>query len=69
MATDAAGYSGRKRPWREFDYGLKATQYWVKTHTAIEVDSFALLSYEMTSSKVHESQMFSEVWDRLPSNF
>jgi len=68
VATDATGFSGRKRPWREVDHGLKATQDWVKTHAAIEADSFIVLSYELTASNVHESQMFKNVWDRMPSN-
>ena len=67
VATDATGFSGRKRPWREVDHGLKATQDWVKTHAAIEVDSFIVLSYQLTESNVHESQMFSEVWNGLPN--
>jgi len=68
VATDATGFSGRKRPWREVDHGLKATQDWVKTHVAIETDSFIVLSYELTASNVHESQMFASVWDGLPAN-
>lgn len=68
IATDATGFSGRKRPWREVDHGLKATQDWVKTHAAIETDSFIVLSYKLTASNVHESQMFSRVWDGLPAN-
>ena len=68
MATDATDYSGRKRPWREVDHGLKATQDWVKAHAAIETDSFVVLSYELTSSNVHESQMFADVWNHLPKN-
>jgi hypothetical protein len=68
VATDATGFSGRKRPWREVDHGLKATQDWVKTHVAIETDSFIVLSYELTASNVHEGQMFASVWGRLPAN-
>lgn len=68
IATDATGFSGRKRPWREVDHGLKATQDWVKTHAAIETDGFIVLSYELTASNVHESQMFARVWDGLPEN-
>jgi hypothetical protein len=68
VATDATGFSGRKRPWREVDHGLRATQDWVKTHAAIETDSFIVLSYELTASNVHESQMFASVWDGLPAN-
>ncbi|MBE0518850.1 MAG: transposase [Thermoplasmata archaeon] len=68
IATDASGFSGRKRSWRETDHGLKATQDWVKIHAAIEVDQFFVLSYCLTESKVHDSQMFPEVWDGLPQN-
>ena len=68
VATDATGYSGRKRPWREVDHGLKATQDWVKTYAAIETDSFIVLSYSLTESNVHDSQMFADVWDKLPPN-
>lgn len=53
VATDATGFSGRKRPWREVDHGLRATQDWVKTHAAIGTDSFTVLSYELTASNVH----------------
>ena len=68
IATDASGFSGRKRSWRETDHGLKATQDWVKIHAAIEVDQFFVLSYCLTESNVHDSQMFPEVWDSLPDN-
>ncbi len=67
-ATDASGFSGRKRAWRETDHGIKATENWVKIHAVIEVDEFFVLSYELTESNVHDSQMFSEVWNGLPSN-
>jgi hypothetical protein len=40
----------------------------VKTHAAIEVDNFIALSYELTALNVHESQLFSEVWNGLPDN-
>ena len=65
IATDASGFSGRKRSWRETDHGLKATQDWIKIHAAIEVDQFFVLSYCLTESNVHDSQMFPEVWDNL----
>jgi len=67
-ATDASGFSGRKRSWRETEYGIKATESWVKLHAVIEVDSFFVLSYVLTDSDVHESQMFKEAWNGLPSN-
>jgi hypothetical protein len=40
----------------------------VKVHAAIEVDEFLMLSYALTSSNVHDSQMFAHMWDKLPSN-
>ncbi|MCX6652814.1 MAG: transposase, partial [Methanomassiliicoccales archaeon] len=67
-ATDASGFSGRKRSWRETDYAVKANQDWVKIHAVIEVDEFFVLNYCLTESNVHDSQMFSEVWSGLPSN-
>ena len=68
VATDATGFSGRNDSWRETDYGIRAIQDWVKTHAAIEIDSFFVLGYSLTKSNVHESQMFGEVWDGLPEN-
>ena len=68
VATDATGYSGRKRSWRETSYAMKAKENWVKVHAAIEVDEFIVLSYRLTKSNVHESQMFKEVWQELPDN-
>jgi len=68
IATDGSGFSGRKRSWRETDYGIKAKQDWVKIHAAIEVDRFFVLSYCLTDSNVHESQMFGDVWNGLPRN-
>ena len=67
-ATDASGFSGRKRSWRETDHAVKAMENWVKIHAVIEVDSFVVLNYELTPSNLHDSQMFSNVWDRLPKN-
>ncbi len=67
IATDASGFSGRKRSWRETDHGLKATQDWVKIHAAIEVDEFFVLNYCLTKSNVHDSKMFAKVWEELPS--
>jgi hypothetical protein len=68
VATDATGYSGRKRGWRETPYAHRPNEDWVKTHAAIEVDRFLVLSYELTASNVHDSQVFSDVWERLPKN-
>ncbi len=67
-ATDASGFSGRKRSWRETDHAVKASENWVKVHAAIEVDEFLVLSYSLTGSNVHDSQMFADVWDHLPNN-
>ena len=68
VATDATGYSGRKRGWRETKHARRAKEDWVKVHAASEVDEFLVLSYELTRSNVHDSQVFADVWDRLPSN-
>lgn len=68
IATDSTGLSGRNKSWRETDYGIRAIQDWVRVHAAVEVDSFFILSYELTKSNVHESQMFEEVWNDLPEN-
>lgn len=43
-ATDASGFSGRKRSWRETDHSIKAIKNMVKVHAAIEVDEFLVLS-------------------------
>jgi transposase len=68
VATDATGYSGRKRSWRETSYAMKAKENCVKVHAAMEVDEFLVLSYGLTKSNVHESQVFEEVWQKLPEN-
>jgi hypothetical protein len=68
LATDATGYSGRKRSWREAPHASKAREDWVKVHAAVEVDEFIVLSYSLTRSNVHESRMFEEVWHELPDN-
>ena len=68
IATDAAGFSGRKRGWRETPHAHRAREDWVKTHAAIEVDSFLILSYELTASNMHDSQAFSDVWKGLLEN-
>jgi len=68
VATDATGYSGRKRSWRETKHAWRAREDWVKVHATIEVDEFIVLSYSLTRSNVHDSREFASVWDRLPSN-
>ncbi len=68
IATDATSFSGRKVGWREVDHAVKANQDWVKTHAAIDVDTFIVLSYELTPANVHDSQMFADVWMKLPLN-
>lgn len=68
VATDATGYSGRKKSWRETPHPARPKQDWVKTHTATEVDNFLILSYVLTESDIHDSQVFEEVWQGLPEN-
>jgi len=68
VSTDATGYSGRKRGWRETSHASRATQDWVKANVIIEVDEFVMLAYHLSRSNVHESQTFRQAWDRLPEN-
>jgi len=68
IATDATGYSGRKRGWKETPYAIRANQDWVKLHAAIEVDRFVVLSHSMSKSNVHDSQLLETVWNDLPEN-
>lgn len=68
IATDGTGLSGRKRSWRETPYALRAKEDWVKIHATVEIDSFLILSYELTKSNVHEGQMFEKLWNELPDN-
>ncbi|MFA5862400.1 MAG: transposase [Candidatus Thermoplasmatota archaeon] len=68
VATDATGYGSTKNAWRTTDYGLRATQPWVKSHVAVEVPQLLYLSTIHTSGRVHESQVFEEVWTSLPQN-
>jgi transposase len=65
VATDGTGYSGKKRAWVDTPYAKRAMENWVKVHATIEVDGFLVLSYSMSKSNVHESQMFSEVWNDI----
>jgi transposase len=68
VATDATGFSGKKRPWRDTPYAQRPKENWVKLHATIEVDSFLILNYILTKSNIHESQMFESVWENLPDN-
>ncbi|MDX1611808.1 MAG: transposase [Candidatus Thermoplasmatota archaeon] len=68
IATDATGYSNKKRPWSETDYGLRATEDWIKNHAAVELPSLLYLSTVQTPGRVHESQVFEDVWKNLPDN-
>ena len=68
IATDASGFSGRKRGWKETPYDHRANQNWVKIHSAIEIGTFLVLNYEFTEPNVHDSQVFESVWDDIPEN-
>lgn len=68
VATDATGYSNQHAAWSETDYGLRATQDWVKVHAAIDTRTQLYLATVHTESDVHESQTFPEVWDALPED-
>lgn len=68
ITTDASGFSGRRRTWKETPHAIRAVEDWVKVHAAIETDDFFVLNYELTKSNVHDSQMFDDVWDDVPNN-
>lgn len=69
IATDATGYSNTKASWSDTDYGLRATQDWIKSHSAIEVPQLLYLNpAENTHGRVHDSRRFETVWDQLPPN-
>ncbi|MBU0685188.1 MAG: transposase [Candidatus Thermoplasmatota archaeon] len=68
VVTDATGYSGRKRAWRATKHAQRAVERWTKAHVAIEMDWFVILSFRLTNSNVHESQVFEAVWSALPDN-
>lgn len=68
VATDATGYGAKKRSWKDTDYGLRATEGWIKSHCAIEVPQMLYLSTVQTAGGVHESQKFADVWRELPVN-
>jgi len=68
VATDATGFSGRIRAWKDTPYAQRANENWVKVHAATEIDSFLILNYELTKSNVHDSQVFEDVWEDLPDN-
>ena len=50
VATDATGYSGRKRSWRETKHAWRASEDWVKVHATVEVNEFVVLSYTLADS-------------------
>lgn len=68
IATDATGYSAKKHSWNETDYGLRATEGWIKSHCAVEVPQMLYLNTVQTRGGVHESQKFADVWQDLPAN-
>ncbi len=68
VAADATGYSGRKIHWVDVPYGVRANQDWVKLHATVETETFFILSYTLTNSKVHESQQYDQLWQNLPDN-
>jgi len=67
VATDATGFSERKKDG-EHDDAVRARRSRVKVHAAVEVDSFFVLSYDLSKSNVPESQRFEAVWNGLLRN-
>ena len=68
IATDATGWGAYLRSWSDTPYDVRACQNWVKVHASMEVDSNFILSYKLTPSNVHESQVFEDVWEAIPEN-
>jgi len=67
VATDATGFSERKKDG-EHDDAVRARRSRVKVHAAVKVDSFFVLSYDLSESNVHDSQRFEAVWNGLLRN-
>ena len=61
VSTDATGYSGRKRGWRDTSHADRAAQDWVKANVIVEVDEFIVLAFHLFDSDLHESQTFEDV--------
>lgn len=68
IATDSTGYGNTKHAWRTVDFGLRAHQDWIKSHAAIEVPQRIYVSTTQTTSRVHDSQQFANVWAKLPEH-
>lgn len=68
VISDSSGYSGRKEHWRDVDYGIRCIQDWIKAHVIIDEDSLIILSYSLTKSNVHDSQIFENNWKNIPKN-
>lgn len=68
VATDATGYSAKNRSWNDTDYGLRASEPWVKSHCVVQVPHMLILSSVQTSGGVHESQVFAKAWENMPVN-
>lgn len=68
IATDATGYGHERIAWSRVDYGLRATQNWVKVHAAVELPSMLYLNEHLTPGRTHEAVVFDDVWDNLPEN-
>lgn len=62
IAVDATGFSNKKRPWSETDFGLRAHEDWLKVHAAVEVPTLLIVSSVITKGKVHDSRAYEDVW-------
>lgn len=68
IATDATGYGHERIAWSRVEFGLRATQNWVKVHAAVELPSMLYLNEHLTPGRTHESVVFDRVWENLPEN-
>jgi len=68
VATDATGYSTKKRVWRGTKHEHRAARHWIKDHNTIEIPTMLYLSGIQTEGRVHDSKVFPKLWNRLPEN-
>lgn len=61
IAVDATGFSNKKRPWSETDFGLRAHEDWLKVHAAVEVPTLLIVSSVITRGNVHDSRAYEDV--------
>jgi len=66
LITDATGFASHARTWRESSYEDRARNNWVKAHCVLERETGLFVRVELTPGRVHESQVFAELWSSIP---